>query len=285
MGKFFHHLRLFLLLSFFFLCSCERIFFFPMKEMVFDPASIGIRYNAHKIPVSENENVYAWELLPEGEEKGSVLHFHGNAENISTHVGSVAWMTASGYRVYLIDYRGFGASDGKASVRNAIDDIRKTIEWFSDKKELRPSTSVASILFAQSIGASLSLYALSEEKYRSAFDGLIFESPFYSYRRIAREKIQDTIILYPFAWPLSFLFTGCCSPLEGARMIDDSSIRMIVIEDDKIVPPEHTKELFEAIPAQNKSLWSLVEGGHNSFMVSAENKKKVLEFIESLQPK
>jgi uncharacterized protein len=138
------------------------------------------------------------------------------------------------------------------------------------------------IVFSQSIGASLSLYALSGEEYRNIPDAMIFESPFLSYRKIAREKIQDTILLYPFAWPLSIFFTSCCSPLKGAKRLDATPIRMIIVEDDVIVGPHHGRTLFEAIPASDRKLWRVPEGGHNSFMSKGENRKKVLDFIRSI---
>ncbi len=267
-----------IVLSLFALCSCERIFFYPMKEMVFDPGSVGIEYASHRVPVHESEHVYIWELYPKGEEQGTIVHFHGNAENISTHIGSVAWLSEEGYRVFLMDYRGFGGSDGVATVRNAVMDIRKTLEWVQARDNLRRPL----VVFAQSIGASLSLYAASDIKYRNISDAMIFESPFLSYRKIAREKMEDTIVLYPFSWFLSFLFTSCCSPLEGGKTLDGIPLRMILIEDDKVVGAYHSRALFEAIPSDDKKLWVVPEGGHNSFMSKSENRRKVLDFIKSL---
>jgi pimeloyl-ACP methyl ester carboxylesterase len=265
---------------FFLFAGCESIFFYPMKEMVLDPASIGMAYRSHKIPVNEEEDIFIWELFPKGKEKGTVLFFHGNAENISTHIASVAWLPEKGYRVFLSDYRGFGGSDGKATVKNAVHDIKSVIDWVSLKED---TTTLPLILFSQSIGASLSLFALSDPAYKKVFDGVIFDSPFSSYRTIAREKIQDTIILYPLAWPLSLLFTSCCSPLEGARNLIGIPVRVIGVEDDSIVGVHHARAVFKEIPGDLKELWTEESGGHISFVRKNDNRLKILEFINSLR--
>lgn len=250
--------------------------------MVFDPSSVGIKYTSHQIPVNKKEKVYVWELHPKGEERGVIVHFHGNAENISTHVGAVAWLSEEGYRVFLMDYRGFGGSDGKAGVRNAVEDIRETFKWVNNNISEENNLKKPLVIFSQSIGASLTLYALSDKEYLDKLDAIILESPFSSYRKIVREKIRDTIIFYPFAYPFSLLFTSCCSPLEGAKKINSKPIRMIIVNDDKIVGPDHGRILYDAVPSKEKELWVVEQGGHNSFMTKPENREKVLEFIRKL---
>lgn len=44
-----------------------------------------------------------------------VLFFHGNAENISSHFISAAWIADRGYDLMMFDYRRFGRSDGEVA--------------------------------------------------------------------------------------------------------------------------------------------------------------------------
>lgn len=57
------------------------------------------------------------------EANATVLFLHGNAENISTHFRSIAWMPAEGFNVLALDYRGYGASAGTPSLEGMQLDI------------------------------------------------------------------------------------------------------------------------------------------------------------------
>ena len=56
-----------------------------------------------------------------------VLFLHGNAENISTHIGSVYWLPEQGYEVVLLDYRGYGRSEGVPQLGRMLDDVLPTV--------------------------------------------------------------------------------------------------------------------------------------------------------------
>ena len=94
--------------------------FFPIKQHLLDPKERGVDYQDIYIGTESGQQLHGW-LLPEADDlKGTVVFFHGNGENISTHVGAVYWLPQHGYRVILIDYRGYGKSSGQATLDNAI---------------------------------------------------------------------------------------------------------------------------------------------------------------------
>lgn len=70
---------------------------------------------------------------------GQVLFLHGNAENISTHIGSVLWLLQSGYQVFALDYRGYGLSTGTPAVPQVFEDIRSSAQWLSTQPSFGPS--------------------------------------------------------------------------------------------------------------------------------------------------
>lgn len=49
--------------------------------------------------------------------RGTVLHFHGNAANISNHVLQVEWLPDRGFNLLVFDYRGYGISQGSPTPR------------------------------------------------------------------------------------------------------------------------------------------------------------------------
>ena len=46
--------------------------------------------------------------------KGWVVQVHGNAQNLTSHVRGLGWVTELGYGLLIFDYRGYGSSTGKA---------------------------------------------------------------------------------------------------------------------------------------------------------------------------
>ena len=60
--------------------------------------------------------MHGWFLPARGPACATILFLHGNAENISTHIGSVFWLPARGFNVFMPDYRGYGASEGAPSL-------------------------------------------------------------------------------------------------------------------------------------------------------------------------
>lgn len=89
-------------------------------------------------------------------------------------------------------------------------------------------------------------------------------------------------MLYPLSWPLSFLFTDCCSPIKGAQKFTTEPVRMLHVEDDPIVGIHHSKSVFEALKTQKKKFWTESTGGHISFLRSESNRLKILNFFAGL---
>ena len=114
--------------------------------------------------------------------KGLVLYFHGNSRNLH-HWGKLANLfTDRSYDVFMIDYRGYGKSDGEASETNLFEDGILTYDWAASY-----TSSDSIILYGRSLGSAIATFVASEKPSRS----LILESPVSS--------IHDVIIdRYPF---------------------------------------------------------------------------------------
>ena len=71
--------------------------------------------------------LHGWFLPAQIPSRGTILFLHGNAENVSTHIGSVAWLPAEGFNVFLIDYRGYGLSEGVPTLDGLHRDVEAAI--------------------------------------------------------------------------------------------------------------------------------------------------------------
>ena len=98
----------------------ERQFFYPDSAHYTTPAQFGLPAEDVWLQAPDGSKLHAWFLPARGAPKATVLHLHGNAANIGNHLPLVAWLPAAGYQVLLLDYRGFGRSQGRPSLDGVV---------------------------------------------------------------------------------------------------------------------------------------------------------------------
>lgn len=269
---------LLLMVSISLLQGCSNMFFIPMERLVRTPADIGLQYREVEFESSDGTKLHGWFLPAEGAARGSVLFLHGNAENISTHIGSVHWLPAEGYSVLLFDYRGYGKSGGVPELQGVIRDAEAAIEQIVKMEE---TDHKPIIVYGQSIGASIAIYAVAHSQYREHIDALIAESAFTGYRRIAREKLSAFWLTWPFQYPLSWTVSAAYAPIDAVPKIAPIPLLLVYSEEDRIVPTRHGKQLFAAAK-EPKQLWVVPNGRHISVFFRPEQRQRLLDYLESV---
>lgn len=269
-------LRLLLMALLFSLSACSNMLFFPLKQHLLDPKDRGVDYRDIYIETDNNQQLHGW-LLPEvGDLKGTVLFFHGNGENISTHIGAVYWLPENGYRVILVDYRGYGKSKGSATLNNAITDIRysihDTLARHSDNKPV--------IVFGQSIGASMSVYVVATSKNKKEIDGLVLIAPFSDYQKIASEALSKSWLTWLFQVPLSWTINNDYKPTSYIGKVNPVPLYFIHGTSDNIISSDHSVELYE-LAKPPKKLY-LLEGDHNRLAATENYRKVILDVLQEI---
>jgi fermentation-respiration switch protein FrsA (DUF1100 family) len=257
--------------------GCTGAFFQPQRTMVLTPARIGLDYRDVYLHTPDGEKLHAWYLPAQGTAKGTVLFLHGNAENISTHIASVYWLPAQHYNVLLFDYRGYGESTGTPSLPGLLTDAETAIAWLADRSEVRTHGMV---VFGQSLGASLAVYAVAHSPYRSRIKALIIDSAFSSYRRITREKLAAFWLTWALQVPLSLTVDDQYSPINV--IADISPIPLLIIHSihDPIVPISHAEALYAAA-RQPKELWRVAQGGHIQALTHKEIRRRFVAYLDA----
>ena len=99
--------------------GCSSLFFYPMEPWVQNPARQGLDYEDVVLIHPDGLRIHGWWLPARGTARGTVYFLHGNAQNISTHLMNVHWLPERGYNVFLLDYRGYGLSEGDPDLEGA----------------------------------------------------------------------------------------------------------------------------------------------------------------------
>ncbi|MFP5382532.1 MAG: alpha/beta hydrolase [Gammaproteobacteria bacterium] len=242
------------------LSGCTHLFFYPMRQQVLSPEKLGLQSEDVAIMSRDGTHLFAWHLLTDEQQgRGLVCYFHGNAQNISTHIVNVAWLPPAGYEVLLLDYRGYGASAGKPSLHGALDDVRAALDWCLARGN---ALQLPVYALGQSLGAALMLEATAEEPYRGALAGVVADSSFAGYRRIARDAMAQSWLLWAFRYPLSLLVTGDHDPEVAVVHRHGLPLLLLHSADDEVIPFAHGRRLHDA--AADPVCFVRTQGRHNA---------------------
>ena len=121
------HSILFILISVWLLLSLllylfqPKFIYFPLSEIDFTPDMAGLSYEDVYFKTKDNVELNAWFIPVEGAKK-TLLFFHGNGGNISHRLDSLKIFHELGLSVFIIDYRGYGQSQGTTSEQGTYRD-------------------------------------------------------------------------------------------------------------------------------------------------------------------
>jgi hypothetical protein len=255
--------------------GCTGLFFYPSRDFVLTPDRLGLSYREVWFEAADGTRLNGWWLPAEGEAKGTVLHLHGNAENISTHVLQVGWLPEAGFNVFVFDYRGYGRSEGAPTIEGLADDARAALRMLLALPEA--AGGPISVL-GQSLGGSIAISAVSQTPERTRLCLLVTEGAFAGYRRIVREKLADFWLTWPLREPLSVRLADLPDPVDAVEGLAPLPLLIIHGEADAIVSLDHAFTLYGSAQ-EPKTLWIVPGVGHNQAFALEENRRRLVETL------
>lgn len=258
--------------------GCTGVFFQPSPVLVRTPMDLGLVYEAVTLAPSRDVKLACWFLPAPGRARGTVLFLHGNAENISTHIGAVHWMPAEGFNVLLLDYRGYGRSTGVPTLEGVQADIDAAVRHLMDRPDVDRTRLV---LFGQSLGGALAGWYAARGTNRHAFRAVVIDSAFSSYRDIAREKLGLHWSTRWLSGPAGLTIDDDYSPVRVIGDISPTPLLLIAGARDSIVPSRHAERLFAQAGAP-KTLWQFPDAGHIAALNAPDARRRLVQFLSGL---
>lgn len=232
-----------------------RATFFPASEYPLRPADLGLPSEEIRLTTADRVEIQAWFVpaLPRADAVGrrplTLLFFHGNAENLGICVPLASLTRAYGYNLMLVEYRGYGLSDGHPSEKGIYLDGEAALDHLRGRADVDPGRIV---VWGRSIGAAVAVHLAAEH---GPLAGVVLESPFTSVRELLREGGY---------WPLYLLSFFGSYRFDLAGSIDRVGAPLLVIHGtaDEIVPFKLGLRLYERAPGR-KRFRAVEGGGHN----------------------
>lgn len=243
----------------------SRSIFFPTKEIEFIPQLINFYFEDVYIETEDRIKIHGW-FVPQKNARYTILFLHGNAGNIGHRLDKVEILAKRGLNLLIVDYRGYGKSQGRPSEYGLYLDAKAAYSYLVNNRKIKPGQI---ILYGESLGCAVVVDLASKVKSK----GLILEGAFSSGRDMAK-------IIYPFL--PAFVFSKKFDSLTKIQKVEAPKL-FIHSQNDEMVPFDLAKKLYNV--AKEPKRMVMLKGGHNTaFLDSKETYTFALtSFIKELE--
>jgi len=230
-------------------------------------------YEDIHIPTEDSNTIHAW-LIKRREPRNfpTIIHFHGNACNIS-HVlyDALGMFQKVKANILLVDYRGYGLSEGNPSQTGLLFDAQAAMDYALHRKDVVDPNKI--VLFGRSLGGAVAIALAAKNESKLA--GIIVENTFTSmedlvshlspilsrFRRLMKNKWRSEELIAKLRLPILFL--------SGRA--------------DEIVPAHMMTQLHAAaVKSVAKEMVSFPKGKHNSTCLSRGYYDAMKRFVDRI---
>lgn len=203
-----------------------------------------------------------------------ILYFHGNGEVVSDYDEIAIFYFKYKLNLAVVDYRGYGKSNGTPTVADMSVDAHKIYESVAaalKERNLRDDLWI----MGRSLG-SVSALEIAH-KQGSKINGLIIESGFPSISRL--------IVRHGIATPdmdLDVITAECLDILKAITV----PVLIIHGEYDTLVPPDEAETILENIGSSSKDLLMIPGATHNDIMFVGlrQYMEAIRKFVDTTNP-
>jgi pimeloyl-ACP methyl ester carboxylesterase len=210
------------------------------------------------------------QLYAAGTDAPAILLWHGNGEIAADYDGIGLLYVNLGITLLVVDYRGYGHSDGSPTCSNLLGDalmLFEAAEGLLQQQGLAPSRVYA---MGRSLGSAAAIQVAS--LHGDELAGLIVESGF-----------ADTFALLARLGVHVGRATEQEHGFDNAGKMEKITIPTLIIhgQNDVLIPARDAQELFRSSGAADKRLLLIPGAGHNDLMVlgSAQYFEAIRHFV------
>ncbi len=242
----------------------ESMLFRPVTGAEIQPERLGIEGEDVFLQTEDGVRIHGFWLPVENAQK-ALLFLHGNGGNASFSLPRASQFLRFGVSVLVLDYRGYGLSEGVPTEVGVYQDAQAGLEYLV---EVRGFPEDRILVLGQSLGGAVAV-DLAQEK---SLGGVILESTFDSLAGVVHSRV-------PF---VDRLLSGRFDS-DRKILLLESPILFLHGDRDGTVPLESGKRLFALAPEPKEFV--TIEGARHNDVAEVGGRlyfDRVGEFVASM---
>jgi len=232
------------------------------RNLIYFPVSQDPTFRAQEI-VIDNRGVklHGWVLNP-GKKK-AVIYFGGNSELV-THRSDYFATVFADYSVYLVNYRGYGKSEGDPSESALFSDALAIYDHIRERHVSDGKILITA--YGRSLGSGVAVYLAANRQ----LEQLILLTPYDSIAEVA----QKLYPLFPVRWLIKDRF-------DSASRAAEITIPVLIggAELDRVIDLQHTLALRRRFTHARVEYQQIKGAAHNDIIDFPQYRALVESFI------
>jgi fermentation-respiration switch protein FrsA (DUF1100 family) len=249
----------------------DRLLFSPRTAADYwEPPPPGFEPEDVEITTRDGTRLHGWWSAPPywTPEQGAFLYLHGNACNLSTlGLSAQTWRDQLNVGVLLIDYPGYGHSEGTASEAGLYAAGDAAYDWLTNEKKVPPKRL---LIHGLSLGGGVAVDLASRRPHRA----LILTSTFTSFP----DEAQAVVPFVPARWLVHNQFRN----LDKIPQIK-TPIFIAHSTTDALIPFSQSQRLYDAATSEHKRFLPIEDGPHD-LREEWQIHLAVREFLQEVDP-
>lgn len=251
-------------------CSFEKMFYYPDRTLSNQELADSLGFVKVSFPSKNTKIIHGYWVECKDSALASILFLHGNAGDINDRIKSLEILRNNGFNVLIIDYQGFGLSQGEVSHQNLVDDAESALKYLQNLNKVE---KLPMLILGRSIGGHLAVKIAHD--HQDVVKALVIEGAFTNHHRIAVQL--SPFFIQPFAELL------VKSSYKASDLIKEVSIPKLIIHStaDETIPYWMGVDLYNKAP-EPKQFWK-IDGCHicGLSLYSKEYIEKLRKIINS----
>ena len=233
----------------------NNLFFFPDRQHYGSPQDAGLLFETVHFKSADGTQLTGWFLPAQGDAgpvqaKGTIVHMHGNAQNMTAQWQFAAWLPRRGYNLFVFDYRGYGQSHGTPEPKGVFEDSIAALDCMRARSDIDVNRL---FVFGQSLGGMLAIAAAGASP--QGVCAVLAEAPFHSYTVLSDDRMPGEGAIMDESWSAT-THIATLSPIP---------LLLIHGTQDNVVPDAHSHMLL-AEAHEPKRLVTVAGGEHLDIM-------------------
>ncbi|CEO98569.1 AB hydrolase-1 domain-containing protein [Plasmodiophora brassicae] len=247
------------------------------------PHEWSLPFTENWIATVDNVLLHSWLIVQDDATTCStIVFFHGNA-------GNIGYRLPNAYELYrrlhvnvlLVDYRGYGNSEGTPNEKGLQLDAEAVLLWLASQNDQIDPDRI--FLFGRSLGGAVALRLTTQNP--SLIRGTIVENTFTTIDEMA--IVLGLQLGVPFADRLRiFLAFFLSNHWNNEYCVTQVRTPLLFLSglQDELVPPDHMKRLFNLATSETR-VFRGYSGGHNDTYVAggAQYYRDIADFLLSCE--